>query len=723
MDELSFYFQNWNTNMISISALICAVMMLSGYFYGKVFEHFISPLKRMDCTFLGILFIFGVFQIFTFYAIPMDTDPQAGMILLAILLIASPLLCLVTWSNPLPSYHNLFGLLAGLAVAVVLGRTASGMNTNNIYFDSVHYLSAVLENSVQNIFARMNYYSGVYTYSIDPLHDFEGFVYFWGVILRWVRDLFDLKESLTPVYVWGASFVYWMGLGNLIYSSAAVLFKKWWKILGVLAAFLIAAPYYTNYWNTTLAFFGNTLRTMIIGFSVLLAYLYVTTKNGRLFIVNMFCIYAAVFASSSGFFIEAFIFAGLFFCMTWLNEEKLESYICFIISFMPIVHYAVVVLTQYYRYYWLAMRMTLIPIAVLLVVAFLLRNHFAQFNKVMRWMFPAALVVLIGLSWMNRTGRFGYSFYFEGRSKNDMCNNFTSFLEERDYLRNLLLYGMLICLPVRPFVEKEFKLFLLVVGALFLNPLVQPAVSTYMTSVAYCRVFDIIVNPFTLTFLLANIHDSFRTEKVPWLVYLSVIPIAALAWVSLPLGRENLEVPYTNNLIFKEDGFEWETKVAPDSWDLYNWIDYNIYRDSEEKPVFLSQDIGLKGYVANIEMAFASNDFREALDNDELFEANKKMIPILYPEKRYDEEEIHGEKGDYNDLSDVLKEYEADYLIIRNTIAVWDERGWYNKSYQSVLNNGQCQVIYENETWALLKVDKSWEPVRAEPTEEEQKLG
>ncbi|MCR5449971.1 MAG: hypothetical protein K6F23_11345, partial [Solobacterium sp.] len=251
----------------------------------------------------------------------------------------------------------------------------------------------------------------------------------------------------------------------------------------------------------------------------------------------------------------------------------------------------------------------------------------------------------------------------------------------------------------------------------FLNPLVQPAVSNYMTSAVYSRSFDIIVNPFTLAFLVANVCETFKTEDHVWTGLLSIIPLAAASYFSYNLATVNLEVPYTNNLIFKEDGFDWETKVAPDSWDLYNWIDYNIDRTSKKKPVFLSQDIGLKGYVSNIELAFSSSDYRDALDNKELFEKHRKMLGILYPEKRYREDEINGEAGDYNDLPEVLITYDPDYLIIRNTIALWDERGWYNKSYLFVNNSGQASVIYENETWALLKVNHDWTP---ETNEEEQ---
>ena len=721
MQDIGYYIQNWNTDMVSVAAIICILLVVSGYFYGKIFQHFIEPLKKIDCTFLGVIFIFAMFQVFTFYAVPNETSATIGLYLSAILIIASPLLCLVTWSNPLPSWNNLGGLVCSLLVVYVLGRTSSELTTNNIYFDSVHYMSAVLENSVQDIFAHMNYYNGKYLFTIDPLHDFEGIVYFWGTALRWVRELTKIKDSLTPVYLWGASLVYWAGLGNLIWNSVTVLFEKWWKIIGIAAAVCVLSPYYTNYWNSTLAFFGNSLRTVIIGFSCLIVYLYVKEKDGKLFLIQLLCTLAAMFASSSAFFIEAFITAGVFFYMTWTNEEQPSAYYCFILSILPIVHFAVIATTDYYRYYWEGMRFIVPPVLVLLVIAFLIRNHLDLFNKVMRWLFPVALAGLLAVSYLKRGGEFPYSFWFEPRSNMDMCNNFTCVFEDRDYLRNILLYIMLACLVLRPLgVEKDYKLFLFFTGLLFMTPLTVPAVATYMTSAVYSRTFDIIVNPFTLTFLLANIFLLLKNEKWPWLYVLGVIPLGALAWFSWPFGVNNLEVPHNNSLVFKEDGFDSETKIAPDSWDLFNWIDYNIHRTKKDKPVFLSQEVSLKGYVTNIELAFSSSDFRDALDREELFEANREMIAILYPEKRYDDEEINGYAGDYNNLPEILQEYEAEYLIIRNTIAVWDERGWYNKSYQPVLNNGQAEVIYENDTWALLKVNPDWQPPAEEEGESEE---
>ncbi|MCR5449565.1 MAG: hypothetical protein K6F23_09215, partial [Solobacterium sp.] len=512
MGDLSYFIEHWNTDMVSVGAVICLILLVSGYFYGKIIQNYVEPLKKIDCTFLGIFFIFAVFQIATFYFVAQETSTEIAFMGVALLILISPLLCLLTWSSPLPNWANLFTLVIGAGLVYLLGTVSAGLNTNNIFFDSIHYLSAALESSVQKVFAHINFYNGVYHYNIDQFHDFEGFSYFWGMMLKWTGKLTDLEESLTPVYIWGASFLYWMSLGSLISSSVCVLFKKWWKIIGFAAVILFIAPYYTNYWNTTLAFFGNSLRTIVIGFSVLIAYQFAETMDGRLFIPQTICTYAALFCSSSGFFIEAFITIGMLFVMLWRDERKLSNYIWMILSTVPFFHYAVLILTQYYRYYWQALPRYALPVVILIVIAVLLRNHLDIFNKIFKWLLPAAFIGLAAVSFLKRGGEYPYSFYFAQRSNMDMCNNFTGFYEERDFLRNIILYVMLAFLLVRPKTEGKFKFFLLIVGLLFLNPLVQPAVSNYMTSAVYSRSFDIIVNPFTLAFLVANVCETFKTE-------------------------------------------------------------------------------------------------------------------------------------------------------------------------------------------------------------------
>ncbi|MDY3234903.1 MAG: hypothetical protein SOW94_10190, partial [Erysipelotrichaceae bacterium] len=52
-EAISFYFSHWNTDYVSLAILIVGILMLSGYFWGRLIQHYAKPLKNADCTFLG----------------------------------------------------------------------------------------------------------------------------------------------------------------------------------------------------------------------------------------------------------------------------------------------------------------------------------------------------------------------------------------------------------------------------------------------------------------------------------------------------------------------------------------------------------------------------------------------------------------------------------------------------------------------------------------------
>ncbi|MBQ1445898.1 MAG: hypothetical protein IIZ14_01465, partial [Solobacterium sp.] len=45
---------HWNSDPVSLGILSVLALMVSGYFYGRVYQKFIPALKNVDCTFLGI---------------------------------------------------------------------------------------------------------------------------------------------------------------------------------------------------------------------------------------------------------------------------------------------------------------------------------------------------------------------------------------------------------------------------------------------------------------------------------------------------------------------------------------------------------------------------------------------------------------------------------------------------------------------------------------------
>lgn len=730
MEELGYYFTNWNSDVISIGVLINVILIISGYFWGKLFQKFAKSLKKIDATFLGIFFILAVFQIFIFYSVTVKASTMISYYLLAVLVCISPILCLVFRANVLPTWKNLASLIVGIGISYILCWASSKLNTNNIFFDSVTYLSQVIENMESDYFGYMVYAKGWRYTTIEPLHDFTGYYYFWSMLLRWAEDLLELDIIMTPIYIWGATVFYGMALGNLVVSSANLLYKKWFSWKGVLLGILILSPYYSNYFNTTLAFFGNTMRSVLIGWAVLLVYAILNEKEKTVFPLLTMVYYAAISVSSSSFFICAMVTACLFFALAYQKGTGFKTWIWFILSCTPLFHYALIVVGPFASHYFLTEAIILAILLFLIIIAILLRKHIKYFNYFGMGLLPVAIIALVVLSLVARDPEYDYSFYYTLRSLNDMTVNITNYVDQNEFYRNLMLYGLLLCLLINFKKDLWYKWFLLVVGLLFLNPLVQPAVSTFLTSHVYSRSFDIIVNPFTIIFLLYNIETLFP-EKVKFINYaLTFIGLPILGYFSYQYAYQSLTVPYSQTLVPYQEDYNWKYKVSEDSLDMYDYIQKNIIDKREYDPTledindnfydFISQDVSMKAYVNHVKVEFTSTDYRDAMENAKKGSTEYQYLTMFYPDKRFEGDGTM-EEADYSGLQELLLNSPSQYLIMNNTLAVWNERGWFDKVYAQVLFDEVVTKEYENTSWVLFKINHDWKPKPVEePVEDEE---
>ena len=711
-----YYLSHWNTDAFSISCVLVLVLVVSAYFYGCVFRNYISSLQSVDCTLFGVFTILALFQVLVFYLVLSKGSTVIAYYGLAVILAAGPLLCLFTWSSVIPTWENLVSFVLGILFTAVLVYGSMNLNTNNIFFDSITYLSEVIESSQNEIFAHMVYPSGAILMRLDPLHDYTGYYYFWGMVLRWASNLFKFDGILTPIYIWGATVLYSMSLAFLTVTSTAILFKKdtrsFFKGLLITVAFM--APFYTNYFNTTLAFFGNTIRTVVTGAMVLLAYLILRNpKSIRLFPALTIVYYAGLNVSSSSLFLIAFVTTGLFFSMALAKETNWKRWAGFIGTLLPLVHMAVLIVFNDRFSYAVGLAIALAVIVILIGVAWLLRNSYPAVDRVFLMVLPAALVGLIVVSFLKRNSDYGYAYFFRSSSQDDMTVNMTSHVSAIELIRNLVFYTVVVMLFANFNIQKKFKLFLLIIAILFINPLTQPAVANFLTAGVYSRVFDILVNPFTLCFLMFNLNQVLSAKPAAnWAV------LAVLCAFMVKLGYDTLTTSYSKSLaVGTDEKWNWEAKVRDDSYELYEYIDRALSsdhfdireREYDDRPRILSQDAGLKGYVAGIEIAFTTEDYRTALAGNANDTYSERMISLMYPDRRYTEDDM-GDVGDYSKLDELLLESEADYVVINNTLALWDERGWYENPYEDLVRRGMCTVIYENESWAVLQMNKEYQP-------------
>ena len=706
MNTIGYYFENWNTDFISLSILVNIILFLSGYFYGKIFQKYIKTLKKIDCTLIGIFFIFTVFQIFIYFNVGTSGSTNSAYVLFWILLVLGIVLCLILRVNVTPKLINLFSILVGIFITAVLCVSSSKFTTNNTYFDTVSYLSQVIESSSSEKFAHMVYASGFPMRRLFPIYDYTSYYYFWGMILKAIRDIFTIKESMTPLYIWGATILYGMSLGNLVINSINVLYQKHKKIIGIIVVILILSPYYSNYFNTTLAFFGNTIRTVAIGMSMLLVYLYTKSKNAYLFIPLMCSYYASISMTASCFFMSAFIVAGVFFYMCFINETRLKHWILFIVSCLPVFHYAILYLMPDNTTYFKIMIILIVLMVVLLTIAYLVRKHLDVICKIGKILLPVVLVGLIGLSFLKRNSEYGYSYFFAIRSIDDMGVNVTTHIDHNELVRNIIFYILIIGQFVNFKYHSKYKFFLLTIVVLFLNPLVSPAICNYMTSEAYARAFDLFTNPFVMAFMIQNFEHLTSFKYANYALAYGGMLVAGI--ISVPMAMQSLTVPYSKTLEPPKEGYNFEYKVTEDSWEVYDYITTHLAKEGDE-PSILSQDISMKGYVPNIILTFSSTDFRVAMAQKNYGE-NRNLVLMFYPSKMYGNDGSIEDDADFSKLYQVVNQNGAEYVVMSNTLSIYDERGWYEKTYAKLEHKGYFDKIFENDSWVVLKVNKDYIP-------------
>ena len=687
------------TVLFLLSILTVLLLLFSGYCYGKVFQKLCSSLGRFSCTSLGTFLIFALFQIWIYFSVSFKFNTVFSLYAVFVIWILGPVAALVSRVSIKPQKSDFSAWITALICIVVICIASAKLNLNSIYFDTITYLSETLESSQASHFAYMLFDRGTVITGFDPLHDFAGYYYFWGMVLRAIRGITHISTSLTPVYIWSGTLLYAFFLGDLI-SNSILLFNKKTSWLNYLIILLVVAPYYTNYFSTTLAFFGNALRTITSGWSIFLAYLILVKHEHQLFFPLTVVYYMSLCATSSGMFLSAFAAAVLAFSMAIFKESDEKVWKGFILSCTPIVHYAMIyIFSSRYQEYFLLIGMTAAVIGILWLIAYILRNHLRGFDQFLVVCLPLAVVLLVAVSLLYCRSEYPISDFFKPTG---MSPNFFAHESTAELIRNIIWYILLICMFFNFRRNKKMKVMIILFFVLFLNPLVMPAVEKYMTSYVYIRAFDLVISPTVLVFLMYNFG-----KLIPGTT-LNIEVKSIVAFVSCILMLINIMDTNNGPLRYKEPGWDWKLKVSPDSYEMYQYIQDHLSDDSN-RPSIMSQDINLKGYVTGISIQFCSTDFREALANPDANADKLDLVRLLYPSSHYAGQKLLGEEIDYSKLPALIMQYNPDYLLISNQTAVWNDKGWYDRIYVRLEGDGLATIEYQNDTWALLKINHDYQ--------------
>lgn len=652
--------------MIIHSIIISFVIIFFSFLLGRLLKKWF--LVQQDLLF-GFFSLLGIFEFMIYPMVLFKLPSKLGVLLLFFLLFLILIMAIVYRIDIKLSKEEGTIITLSLLVAILLSYVASNRTFGERYFDSVYYLSMVIENSVNPYLGRVHYYSGQASSIPLSFYDFQGFYHFYSMILKGYRQFFTETFSLTPLYIWTASMVYYFYLSYHITSLAIKFSKKKWYIGLLIIVFIFAN--YTNYFNVELAFYGNTLKTLAVSMLLLNYYQIIVDDKGYF---NVFMLNSALIAcSSTGAFLSLFLACSFFIYLT-CKEKQLNK---LVLSMIPIVVF-------FFQYFWI----TFHPIiALVFIVVYLVGLYLCdKLLKNLKYVFYLLLFVFIVGSYFVQNEKYNYIFFFKDHSTYDMTLDRFRFVGINDYLRNIPFWVLMMTMFIRQR-KDSFIQFLFIILLFFINPIVCPFIVRFFTNEVYNRTFELITNPFVLSIAAAALYHHKTKVLYPLLIIMCI-----------GLIGYNVKTPY-NKIFIAPEGFNTEYRIMDDEVQLYE----KVYEQLKGKDdcIIISQSSAIKGYLANIIVEPPISEIREG----ESYKHPNDRHVYFYPYAFYNES-VYEKNPDFNSMEIIktLVDLNPELIILSEKVSYYDNGGFFAPISYRLRND--TDKIYTSDNWSLLAMKK-----------------
>jgi hypothetical protein len=564
-------------------------------------------------------------------------------------------------------------------------------------FDSMFYCSFVTNTVNVSKFGGIQYYSNQPLGFIYIRYDYSSFYYMQSWLLRITSFLFPTfnKVLFAPVYVWQASITLWFMVPLTIVNVIYVIKQKMdlWLLATIFSVFLVF--YGGQYYNTALAFIGNSHRTFIVANLMTLIYCAMKNPNAdrNSSIIFGFVSAALIAVSSSGFFINAFLLYSLF-CyrlhkrslahlrsLIWMSLPTILFLVAYINTNISIVLTIVIALCLY----------GLTHIRLLQIIEERITFFLQLFLQYVVPCFIIAYCLLVPL-------KYTYLDFFQPGSRYDMVWDYFKVGSNLSFIINIFLISLFIWSLIPKKNLPPFNRILSVIFFTFLNPLVIPFTMTYLTDFVFYRAFDLFFNPFVLTFSLSTIVIPNRMKKI--------VPIGALL-LSFPFMTYGiLEFnKYYHWKFVPYDGYNKLIKMSDEQYEVLTKLNEFRIAGSIQKPRIVSQIGQAIGFVPNIELPIQYTNIMTNSFNPQYPECANELTNIFALRDYPDENWIENQEPKYYNTQQYLQECDINYVIINKSSVFYNSKDGIYIYLDSILYE-QNEILYQSENYQLYRVLK-----------------
>lgn len=669
-----------------IVAMIVSLLTLTSYSYGSLIQSFFNwNISKYLNVLLGFSLIIGVlnFIVYPIVIFKLNTSMFMGIVFFILIL---PIFFYrkIQWFK-LNRYLIIFSLIVIIRLLITYQR---GLAEES--FDTVHYLSYIIEAAKGTFFTEFDVNGGVRTW-ILPLDDFSSYYYVLATLYRSVEFIksqfsMDILTLTMPKVIWISTLFYFILSVSLSFASIKML-KIRNLLHQVIIILLIQFFFGAFYYNSVFGFYGNTYRTLFSGLLVLLIFDALKKHQFKMSHSLMIMItISSILGFSGAGYLSSFI-AVYSYILLMLRKNSLSNrnISLIYILFIPIILFV--------SNYWLFLDIVSMPLLILLLIIYcVLFGITYLFNYSLQHVYRFIIVFLIPISIYGASLIINHSTpimqdFFIHRSNVDMVWDYFSFDNVRNLFFNTLIWISVLFYSLRSkeISSKYFSTILLI----FINPITYPFIVKVMAyDLVYQRSFDAIFNPFTITLLISYLLVIIENNRI--------IKIGILA-ISLYLAQYSV----FNNYHFyfnSEENYNGFNRLPQDQVEVFEVLNTKIRIEKYDRAVVVSQVPSIKGFVSNVFSVLDYNTYRSIDRFDAV--VNPSFSPlwnIFYPRDYYGQS-IFSDEPDYSNTCNYLVESRVDFVVL-DSAQFYMNDGDYVPLYLRVRECGT--EVYRNDRYIL----------------------
>ena len=561
-------------------------------------------------------------------------------------------------------------------------------------FDTVHYLSMVMEGANQAFFSYVQYDNGLSTINVNVQYDFQSYYYFGSMLVyaydrinQWISPYyFDLSSS---VFIWISSILYF-AINFLM--TIEIVKRTFYKhrllgsALGIFILFFASNFYYTNIFT----FFGNTYRTLILVFMYFIIHEFMKDKiNVHAFsLLFLLTSSALISVSSSGFFIGAMALFGVVMVLIRYYPDIKLGRVLVILS-LPTLLFAIFYLSANNQAKLMVLAgLMILFYVVLLIFDFLptkIQSSFKWFLRNIIFFILPVCVAAIALFLRFKGAQATHSF-FENHKRYDMVWYYFD-LELLPFLVNIMWFT--IFFPFIILAKTKFATFIRILFLTFINPISYVFVYQYLASVVYYRAFELIFNSHTLTIMLTFAFFLINSKRLR--NYISI----GLTGFVLVISIIQINTFY-NPIFVAEETFSPLYKLDRTQIEPLQVLKTKIALEKYVNPVVISQIEPIRGFV-DVYTPIANETIR-GLDKFKTIPETSKLLNIFVNRDHYGQM-IFDVEPDYENTCKYLIEIKADFVIVNKSTYYEIGSNQFEPLYFRVRECGTS--IFENDEYIL----------------------